>query len=69
MTIENIPLSATMTLETWLCQSDEQEIVFLTREIAIFMTYDGAISTFHRPGCFTTHSTVWKCVLYANPNF
>ena len=38
MTIENIPLSATMTLETWLCQSDEQEIVFLTREIASFRT-------------------------------
>ena len=38
MTIENIPLSATMTLETWLCQSDDREIVFLTREIASFMT-------------------------------
>ena len=58
MTIENIPLSATRTLETWLCQSDDREIVFLAREITIFMTYDGAISTFYRPGCFITHSTV-----------
>ena len=63
MTIENFQLSATMTWETWLCQSDDREIVFLSRKIVIFMTYDDAASNFHRPGCFITHYSLKVCLL------